>query len=73
MQLRMTFAAYVIIVIVKNFLILPHSMLEALQILSLSLLEPIPINQIFTMISENLELQFEPQQLVLLWKTLEHR
>lgn len=67
----MTIAAYVIIVIVKKFLILPHSMLEALQILSL--LEPIPINQIFTMISENLELQFEPQQLVLLWKTLEHR
>lgn len=65
-QIWIAIATYVLIAILKKRLKLPHSLYEILQILSLTLFETTPINQLLTTPSENSELQFEPQQLVLL-------
>jgi hypothetical protein len=43
-----------------------HSLYEILQILSLSMFETIPINQLLTPHSINSEPDFEPNQLALL-------
>jgi hypothetical protein len=65
-QIWIAIATYVLIAIVKKRLKLPHSLYEILQILSLTLFETTPINQLLTTPNENSDPHFEPQQLVLL-------
>jgi hypothetical protein len=47
-QIWIAVATYVLIAIVKKRAMLPHSLYELLQILSLSLFETTPINQLLT-------------------------
>ena len=65
-QIWIAVCTYVLIAIVKKRLHLPHSLYEILQILSLTMFEQTPINQLLTPPSTNSDPSFEPQQLVLL-------
>ena len=59
-------ATYVLIAIIKKRLHLPHSLYEILQILSLTMFETTPINQLLTQPPTDSDASSEPQQLVLL-------
>lgn len=48
MQIWIAVATYVLIAIVKKRALLPHSLYELLQILSLSMFETTPINPLLT-------------------------
>jgi Domain of unknown function (DUF4372)/Transposase DDE domain len=65
-QIWIAVCTYVLIAIVKKRLKLPHSLYEILQILSLTLFENIPINQLLTQPSEPHDAKIEPKQLSLL-------
>lgn len=65
-QIWIAIATYVLISIVKKRLKLHHSLYEILQILSLTLFETTPINQLLMRSSENSEPLFEHNQLSLL-------
>ncbi len=57
---------HVLIAIIKKRLHLPHSLYEILQILSLTMFETTPINQLLTQPPTDSDASSEPQQLVLL-------
>ena len=65
-QIWIAVCTYVLIAIIKKRLYLPHSLYEILQILSLTMFETTPINQLLTQPPSNLDASSEPQQLVLL-------
>ena len=66
-QIWIAISTYVLIAITKKRLHLDHhSLYEILQILSLSMFETIPINQLLTPPSKNSDPDLEPNQLVLL-------
>jgi IS4 transposase len=66
-QIWIAISTYVLIAITKKRLHLDHhSLYEILQILSLSMFETIPINQLLTPPSMNSDPDFEPNQLALL-------
>ncbi len=65
-QIWIAVCTYVLIAIIKKGLHLPHSLYEILQILSLTMFETTPINQLLTQSSTDLDASFEPQQLLLL-------
>ena len=65
-QIWIAVCTYVLIAIIKKRLHLPHSLYEILQILSLTMFETAPINQLLTPPPTNSDADFEPQQLVLL-------
>ena len=65
-QIWIAISTYVLIAIAKKRLNLPHSLYEILQILSLTMFETFPINQLLTTTSINLEPDLEPKQLSLL-------
>lgn len=65
-QIWIAVCTYVLIAIIKKRLHLPHSLYEILQILSLTMFETAPINQLLTPPSTQSDPDFEPQQLVLL-------
>ena len=62
-QIWIAVATYVLIAIVKKRASLPHSLYELLQILSLTMFETTPINQLLTPTPQSLQ---DDQQLVLL-------
>ena len=62
-QIWIAIATYVLIAIVKKRAMLPHSLYELLQILSLTMFETTPINQLLTPPPQSTE---NDQQLVLL-------
>jgi Domain of unknown function (DUF4372)/Transposase DDE domain len=65
-QIWIAISTYVLIAIAKKRLNLPQSLYEILQILSLTMFETFPINQLLTTTPTNSASVFEPQQLVLL-------
>ena len=65
-QIWIAVATYVLIAIVKKRLHLPHSLYEILQILSLTMFETTPINQLLTTPSEKSDAENEQIQLALL-------
>jgi hypothetical protein len=65
-QIWIAVCTYVPIAIIKKRLHLPHSLYEILQILSLTLFETTPINQLLTPPPTESDADFEPHQLVLL-------
>ena len=65
-QIWIAVCTYVLIAIIKKRLHLPHSLYEILQILSLTMFETTPINQLLTQPSTDSDASSEPQQLVLL-------
>jgi len=65
-QIWIAVCTYVLIAIVKKRLHLPHSLYEILQILSLTMFETTPINQLLTPPMRDSDSDFEPQQLALL-------
>ena len=65
-QIWIAVATYVLIAIVKKRLHLPHSLYEILQILSLTMFETTPINQLLAPSSEKSEPENEQIQLTLL-------
>lgn len=65
-QIWIAVCTYVLIAIVKKRLHLPHSLYEILQILSLTMFETPPINQLLTPPSRASDQDSEPQQLALL-------
>ncbi len=66
-QIWIAISTYLLIAIAKKRLHLDHhSQYEILQILSLSMFETIPINQLLTPPSADLDPDFEPNQLALL-------
>ena len=65
-QIWIAIATYVLIAIVKKRLHLSHSLYEILQILSLTMFETTPINQLLTPFSENYDAENTRKQLVLL-------
>ena len=65
-QIWIAVCTYVLIAIVKKRLHLPHSLYEILQILSLTVFETTPINQLLTPPSSVSEADSGPEQLVLL-------
>jgi hypothetical protein len=65
-QIWIAICTYVLIAIIKKRLHLPHSLYEILQILSLTMFETTPINQLLTPPSTDSDTDFESQQLVLL-------
>jgi IS4 transposase len=65
-QIWIAVCTYVLIAIIKKRLHLPHSLYEILQILSLTMFETTPINQLLTQPSDRFRPSSEPQQLVLL-------
>ena len=65
-QIWIAVCTYVLIAIVKKRLHLPHSLYEILQILSLTMFETTPINQLLTPPSRSSTQDSEPQQLALL-------
>jgi Transposase DDE domain len=69
-QIWIAICTYVLIAITKKRLKLPHSLYEILQILSLTMFETSPINQLLTATPENSNRDLEPNQLSLVWKTL---
>ena len=65
-QIRIAVATYVLIAIVKKRAMLPHSRYELLQILSLTMFETTPINQLLATPARTSNDDSEPKQLVLL-------
>jgi hypothetical protein len=65
-QIWIAVCTYVLIAIVKKRLHLPHSLYEILQILSLTMFETTPIDQLLTPPSLTSDPDSEPQQLALL-------
>ena len=65
-QIWIAIATYVLIAIVKKRAMLPHSLYELLQILSLTMFETTPINQLLATPERSSDDDFEPEQLVLL-------
>ena len=65
-QIWIAVATYVLIAIVKKRLHLSHSLYEILQILSLTMFETTPINQLLTPPSGNIECENQPRQMSLL-------
>ncbi len=65
-QIWIAVCTYVLIAIIKKRLHLPHSLYEILQILSLTMFETTPINQLLTQPLPDSDASSEPQQLVLL-------
>lgn len=65
-QIWIAVATYVLIAIIKKRAALPHSLYQILQILSLTMFERTPLNQLLTTIPARHEDDAEPQQLVLL-------
>jgi len=65
-QIWIAVCTYVLIAIVKKRLHLPHSLYEILQILSLTMFETTPINQLLTPPTRDSDSDFEHQQLALL-------
>jgi hypothetical protein len=65
-QIWIAISTYVLIAIAKKRLNLPHSLYEILQILSLTMFEISPINQLLTTASANSEPDLESKQLSLL-------
>ena len=65
-QIWIEISTYVLIAIAKKRLNLPHSLYEILQILSLTMFETFPINQLLTTTSTNSEPDLESKQLSLL-------
>jgi hypothetical protein len=65
-QIWIAVATYVLIAIIKKRAALPHSLYQILQILSLTMFERTPLNQLLTTIPARSEDDAEPQQLVLL-------
>ena len=65
-QIWIAICTYVLIAIIKKRLHLPHSLYEILQILSLTMFETDPINQLLTPPPTDSDADFESQQLVLL-------
>jgi hypothetical protein len=65
-QIWIAISTYVLIAIAKKRLNLPHSLYEILQILSLTMFETFPINQLLTTTSANSEPDLESKQLSLL-------
>ena len=65
-QIWIAVCTYVLIAIVKKRLHLPHSLYEILQILSLTMFETTPINQLLTPPSRDSDRDSELQQLALL-------
>ena len=65
-QIWIAIATYVLIAIVKKRALLPHSLYELLQILSLTMFETTPINQLLTTPRRTPDDDSEPEQLVLL-------
>lgn len=65
-QIWIAVCTYVLIAIVKKRLHLPHSLYEILQILSLTMFETTPINQLLTPSSGNLNDENQPKQMSLL-------
>lgn len=66
-QIWIAISTYLLIAIAKKRLHLDHhSLNEILQILSLSMFETIPINQLLTPLSTDSDPDFEPNQLALI-------
>ena len=65
-QIWIAVCTYVLIAIVKKRLHLPHSLYEILQILSLTMFETTPINQLLTPPSDNHDDENHPKQMSLL-------
>lgn len=65
-QIWIAVCTYVLIAIAKKRLNLPNSLHEILQILSLTMFETTPINQLLTANQTNNAFEIEPQQLILL-------
>ena len=65
-QIWIAIATYVLIAIVKKRAMLPHSLYELLQILSLTMFETTPINQLLTTPRRSPDDDSEPEQLALL-------
>ena len=65
-QIWIAVCTYVLIAIIKKRLHLPHSLYEILQILSLTMFETTPINQLLTQPPTDSDASSEPQRLVLL-------
>jgi hypothetical protein len=65
-QIWIAVCTYVLIAIAKKRLHLPNSLHEILQILSLTMFETTPINQLLTPTEPDKNSEFEPQQLSLL-------
>ena len=65
-QIWIAVCTYVLIAIVKKRLHLPHSLHEILQILSLTMFETTPINQLLTPPDSDSDVGFDAQQLNLL-------
>jgi transposase len=72
-QIWIAISTYLLIATAKKRLHLDHhSLYEILQILSLSMFETIPIDQLLTPLLTNSEPCFEPNQFDLLSRTLRH-
>jgi Transposase DDE domain/Domain of unknown function (DUF4372) len=65
-QIWIAISTYVLIAIIKKRLHLPQSLYEILQILSLTMFEKTPLNQLLTNSPTNSDEDSEPQQLLLL-------
>ena len=65
-QIWIAVCTYVLIAIVKKRLHLPHSLYEILQILSLTMFETTPINQLLAPPSDNHDDENQPKQMSLL-------
>jgi hypothetical protein len=65
-QIWIAVATYVLIAIVKKRAALPHSLYQILQILSVTMFEPTPINQLLANPPRQSEADSDPLQLVLL-------
>ena len=65
-QIWIAVATYVLIAIIKKRAALPHSLYQILQILSVTMFETTPINQLLARTTPQPEPDSEPLQLVLL-------
>jgi len=65
-QIWIAVATYVLIAIIKKRAALPHSLYQILQVLSLTMFERTPINQLFTQHPENSDHESNSHQLALL-------
>lgn len=65
-QIWIAVATYVLIAIIKKRAALPHSLYQILQILSVTMFETTPINQLLARTTADAEADSEPFQLVLL-------